>query len=526
MNQLDLIHSPAGKQWQEIGIQHHHGIAIPLFSLYSSKSYGIGEYPDLMPLIDWCNSMSFDVIQLLPLNDCGDDISPYSALSAFALNPIYLGLESLPFLKEDQFLQKELIALPKITHQQKLNYHAVREIKDHFFRLYFSVCAPKILQSDSYLLFLEEAKWLKGYAVFKILKERNRGAKWETWPEEERFPTDELIDQIANKEKDKFNWHCLLQYLCDLQLKEVKAYAKKKNLHLMGDIPILIDRQSADVWQYQELFDLKFSAGAPPDQYSENGQNWGFPLYNWQAIENQEYRWWIDRLQWNKRYFHIYRIDHIVGFFRIWAIPVQQTGKEGHFIPQDESIWIEHGQKILLMMLKACDMLPIGEDLGNVPDEVRACMNTLGISGTRVMRWERKWKEEGQYILPENYPFDSMTTVSTHDSETLAHWWKNYPIEAQLFATQKGWSYQYVLSHDHHREILWDSHHTASLFHINLLQEYLSLIPGLSWPTPEDERINTPGIISDDNWTYRYRVPLEEIIENKSLKHLMQELIS
>ena len=177
------------------------------------------------------------------------------------------------------------------------------------------------------------------------------------------------------------------------------------------------------------------------------------------------------------------------------------------------------------MMLNASEMLPIGEDLGVVPPEVRTCLSSLGICGTRVMRWQRRWDEDGQFIAPQDYPIDSMTTVSTHDSETLQHWWKAYPIEAQLFANFKGWSYQPLLSHDHHREILWDSHHTSSLFHINLIQEYLALIPGLSWPTPEEERINIPGLISDRNWTYRLKLPLEELIQQKSLTHLMKELI-
>ena len=221
----------------------------------------------------------------------------------------------------------------------------------------------------------------------------------------------------------------------------------------------------------------------------------------------------------------MYRIDHIVGFFRIWSIPLGLTGKDGHFIPQDESMWVDHGQQLMLMMLNASNMLPIGEDLGVVPPEVRTCLSALGICGTRVMRWERKWKEGGEFILPEDYAVDSLTTVSTHDTETLQQWWRDNPIEAQLFAQFKGWSYQPILSREHHREILWDSHHTASLFHVNLLQEYLALIPGLSWPNLDDERINIPGLISDRNWSHRLRPSLEEISEQSTLKHLMHELI-
>lgn len=520
-----LAHSAASRQWDHIAIKPHHGLAIPLFSIHSHKSYGIGEYPDLSLLMDWCHSIGFDVIQFLPLNDCGLGASPYSSVSAFALNPLHLGIASLPHVMEHPLLKEELKSLPQFSYTSRVDYARVRENKERFLRSYFQLFGPKVLKSQAYQQFVEQAAWLKGFAAFKILKERYQWSAWQTWPEPERSPTPEFLDKLSVQEQEEFDWHYFLQFLCDQQLNTVKKYAQEKGILLMGDIPILIDRESADVWQHQELFNLDYSAGSPPDIYSENGQNWGFPIYRWEVMEKQNYQWWTSRLQWANRYYHIYRLDHIVGFFRIWATPLTHPGKEGHFIPQDESTWIDHGQRILLMMLNASEMLPIGEDLGVVPPEVRTCLSALGICGTRVMRWQRRWNEDGQFISPQDYPIDSMTTVSTHDSETLQHWWKAYPIEAQLFANFKGWSYQPLLSHDHHREILWDSHHTSSLFHINLIQEYLALIPGLSWPTPEEERINIPGLISDRNWTYRLRLPLEELIQQKSLTHLMKELI-
>ena len=521
-----LAHSPAARQWQDIGIKPHHGIAIPLFSLHSANSFGIGEFTDLTLLIDWCASIGFDVIQLLPINDTGRGISPYSSLSAFALHPIFLGLASLPHVNEHLFLMEELKIIPKFSFVPHVDYARVLEYKERFLRHYYLLVGPQLIQSESYQHFIQTAPWLKGYAAFKILKKRYHWSSWETWPETERLPTQTLLDFLAFHEQDEFNWYCFLQFLCDQQLKAAKIHAFQKQIFLMGDIPILIDRDSADVWMHQDLFDLRYSAGAPPDIFSEEGQNWGFPIYNWKAMEHDGYQWWIDRLQWASHYYHMYRIDHIVGFFRIWSILRGLHGKDGHFIPLDETTWIDHGQRIMLMMLNACNMLPIGEDLGVVPPEVRTCLSALGICGTRVMRWERKWNEDGQFILPENYPVESMTTVSTHDSEPLQLWWKTHPLETQLFANFKGWSHQSVLSREHHREILWDSHHSASLFHINPLQEYLMLVPGLSWPNPEDERINVPGLFSDHNWRYRLRVSLEELSKQNSLKHIMQELIT
>lgn len=521
-----LAHSPAARQWQQISVQHHHGIDIPLFSLHSAQSYGIGEFTDLIPLIDWCLSVGFDTIQLLPLNDTGHGTSPYSALSAFALSPIYLGLAALPHVQEHTLLQEELRAIPKFPSSPKVEYERVHEHKEHFLRHYYQYAGPQVLKSPAYQHFIQEAEpWLRGYAVFKILKKRYYGASWESWPETERTCSPELIDLIAKEEAENFQWYCLIQFLCDQQMRAAKTYASQNHFSLMGDIPILIDRDSTDVWQHPHIFDLSYSAGAPPDMFTAEGQNWGFPTYHWTAQTQDDFHWWRHRLQWAERYYHIYRIDHIVGFFRIWSIPPGLKGKDGHFIPQDESLWIDHGQRLMLMMLSACDMLPIGEDLGVIPPEVRSCLRGLGICGTRVMRWERKWHEDQQFILPHDYPLDSMTTVSTHDSETLQQWWQLHPDEAQAFAQFKGWSYHPHLSRGHHREILWDSHHTSSLFHINLLPEYLALIPGLTWPNLEDERINVPGVFSSNNWTYRLRPSLEELANNAALKHLIQELI-
>ncbi len=520
-----LAHSPAANHWHHVGIRHHHGVAVPLFSLHSAHSSGIGEFPDLLLLADWCASIGFDLIQLLPLNDTGHGISPYSAVSAFALNPVFLSLSKLPYLEEYPFLNDEAKTLPKFSQTPHVDYAHVSERKEHFLRLYYQASAPRLLASEAYHNFLESASWLKGYTAFKILKQRHHGASWEIWPEKERTPTPELLETLAAEEADAFDWYGVLQFLCDQQLQATKEGLAKRKVFLMGDMPILIDRDSADVWLHQELFDLRYSAGAPPDMFTEDGQNWGFPLYNWSVLADHDYGWWRARLKWAARYYHLYRIDHIVGFFRIWAIPLGLRGKDGQFIPADEGLWIDHGQRLMLMMLDACDMLPIGEDLGIVPPQVRACLSALCICGTRVMRWERAWHEDGRFILPYDYSIDSMTTVSTHDSETLQLWWKNNPIESQKFAQSKGWSYQPLLSREYHREILWDSHHSASLFHINPIQEYLALFPGLSWPDLNDERINIPGIFSDVNWRYRLRLSLEELTNQETIKHLLQELI-
>jgi 4-alpha-glucanotransferase len=526
MDASHLMYSPASKHWEHIGIISRHGIAIPLFSIHSNQSNGIGEFPDIHFLVDWCQAIGLTVIQLLPLNDTGSGSSPYSALSAFALNPIYLGLSSLPFLEDYPQLREELNAIPKFSGQLRIEYEHVRNNKDHFLVHYLEKVGIKISKSEAYQSFYQSATWLEGYALFRTLKKRYQWVQWEIWPKEIQNPSlADFKNLLSPEEQVEMQNHCLLQFLCDQQLCAAKNYATERQVLLMGDMPILIDRDSADVWLHRSLFDLTYAAGAPPDMFTDEGQNWGFPIYNWEALAHTNYQWWVDRLQWSCRYFHLYRIDHIVGFFRIWSIPMGLKGKDGSFIPADQTTWVDHGQRLMLMMLNACDILPIGEDLGVIPTEVRQCMRALGICGTRVMRWERHWLTDQTFIAPDDYLLESMTTVSTHDSETLQQWWQNHPEEAQLLCQSKGWSYHPILSRDYHLDILWDSHHTKSLFHINPLQEYLTLVPGLSWPNLDDERVNIPGLFSEKNWSYRMRLTLEELIQQFTLSHVIQELI-
>ncbi|MBA3721823.1 MAG: 4-alpha-glucanotransferase [Parachlamydiaceae bacterium] len=528
MDKIDasyFSHSPTAKLWENIGIQHHHGIVIPLFSLHSELSYGIGEFPDLIPIIDWCKTIGLDVIQLLPLNGTGHETSPYGAISAFSLNTIHIGLACLPFLEKYPVLIEELKTIPKHSSHQRIPYTAVRETKEKFLRHYYELVGPTIRNSDDYKNFIQHSHWLKGFAVFKTLKAKYDWVSWEKWPEALQSPTTQLLQELEYEHQNEIEWHYFLQFISHEQLTKVKRHATSQGVFIMGDIPILINRDSSDVWLHRELFHMEFCAGAPPDMYSAEGQNWGFPIYAWDPLSAQGYKWWIDRLRLASHYYHIYRIDHIVGFFRIWSIPFGMESKDGHYIPIDPNVWIDHGQKIMLMMINNCDMLPIGEDLGNVPPIVRTCLSALGICGTKVMRWEREWEKHAEFIPIGNYPVASLTTVSTHDSETLQLWWTLHESEAKDFATSKGWSYQPTLSREHHNEILWDSHHSNSLFHINPLQEYLALIPGLTWPNLEDERINSPGIISENNWTYRFKPSVEEIVNNQTLIHLLKELI-
>lgn len=478
---------------------------MPLFSLHSKKSCGIGEFEDLIPLIDWCKQRGFDCLQLLPLNDTAEDPSPYNPISSCALDPIYLSLSSW-------MSAEELASFSAFNKTSRVERKEIKEKKMKWLARHFLDTFPSLSKTDSFQTFVSQNKWLSSYASFKALSEEQGGASWKTWPHPEKKIKQETLD-----------FHFFLQYLCFSQMQKVQGYAAKQGVLLQGDVPILLSFNSADVWSQTNLFQLDATAGAPPDYYTPRGQNWGFPLFDWEAMRNTHFAWWKERLTVMEKLYHLYRIDHVVGFFRIWAIPLGKKPTQGSFVPQKRSLWLLQGKEILNMMLDSCHLLPIAEDLGTIPEELYPALKNLGICGTKVIRWQKD--KEQNYIPYDLYEPLSMTTVSTCDCDTLRMWWKNFPDEAKDFARFKHWDYTPDLSYEKLLLLLRDAHHTPSYFHINLLQEYLSLFPELVWEDGQNERINIPGTTLATNWTYRFRPSLEEIIEHQGLKTAIEAIL-
>ena len=495
--------------WKRVGVRSHHGICLPLFSLRTKNGCGIGDFGNLLPLIDWCKSVGFDCIQLLPLNDSGDDPSPYNALSSCALDPVYLNLRDLPGTINDLSRFAPLNDLPRLPFSE------IKRQKLIFLRRYFD---ENFSPSTEYLQFLQKNPWLPTYAMFKACKDELGGKNWSEWPLDQQS-----IDKCSANPKT-VDFHCFLQFLAFSQLEKVRRYADQKEILLKGDVPILLSPDSADVWANRSLFNLYFVAGAPPDYYNPLGQRWGFPLFQWDEMRKTNFAWWKERLSVASRFFHIYRIDHVVGFFRIWAIRELEKASEGRYIPEDESQWGPQGREILEMMIKASPSLPMAEDLGaSIPPILFETLRNLGICGTKIMRWVGK--ADGSWLPPQEYEPISLTTLSTSDSETLQLWWKNFPNEATRLAKYKNWVYQPDLKIWQRKEILHDAHHTTSLFHINLLQEYLALFPSLVSQNLEDERINIPGTLLPTNWTYRFKPTLEEIMNHQELAQEIRDIL-
>ncbi|MEI8085644.1 MAG: 4-alpha-glucanotransferase [Paludibacter sp.] len=318
------------------------GVAIPVFSLRSEDGFGIGEFNDLKKMVDWAKKTGQRMIQILPINDTilyhtNYDSYPYNAVSVYALHPIYLHLESVGKLKD-----KKLRAYFE-TQKQELNaktfsdYENVMKIKWEFFKAIFQQDGDTILVSDEFKHFFETNKeWLVPYAAFSYLRDVNGTPEFGKWNEYALYNKVEIesLSQPQTPHYKDIALYYFLQFHLHKQLIEVHNYARANGIAFKGDIPIGVSPRSVDAWVDPQLFNTQMQAGAPPDDFSVTGQNWGFPTYNWELMEKDGYQWWRKRFQKLAEYFDAYRIDHILGFFRIWEIPVDAVwGLTGSFHP-------------------------------------------------------------------------------------------------------------------------------------------------------------------------------------------------
>ena len=512
-----LEHTATSRHWQRIGVRRRQGLCVPLFSLRSRRDCGIGDVADLRLLIDWCQKLGLSVVQILPINDMGLDGVPYSALSAFALDPVFIAMDEIEALAGDAACLERLRAAgERLSQASRVDYREVRKTKLSFLEEAFAKADGPALQETLYC-FRADNGWLDDYLPYRVLKEVHDYRSWEDWGH--HYDTPEKLSAFEAEHEERFRFYCYLQWLAHGQFSAAREYAASKGVLLKGDIPILVARDSADVWRHPEYFHMDTAAGAPPDMYSEDGQYWGFPTYNWDALERSDYGWWRQRLSYAQRFFDLYRIDHVVGFFRIWTIRLgAESGRDGWYVPGDESRWGEHGRRLLKMMLESTHMLPLAEDLGTIPPVCRQALREMGICGLKVQRWEKRWEEDSSIIPPEEYPPLSVATVSTHDSETLAGWWQDcYEDRQQLwhFLGGFGEAPSHLEAPLQRRILEWVSQ-GGSLFTIFMLQDLLRPLGKLSGD-PEDHRINVPGTVVPTNWSWRCPVTTEELLADESL---------
>lgn len=311
------------------------GTAVPVFSLRSESGFGVGEFKDIRILADWAALTGQSVIQILPVNDTamtGDrtDSYPYNANSTFALHPQFIHLPDAGVRPDEKYkaLQRELNALPFVDYE-RVNREKTRLLKNAF-----SAAGEEVMSGKEYKSFYSSNKdWLVPYAVFCVLRDINGTPDFRKWKSLSEY-SDSKAKAFFRRHKAETEFYCYVQFCLDAQLKDAVEYAHSKGIVIKGDLPIGISRTSVDAWMFPRLFNLDSQAGAPPDAFSSDGQNWGFPTYNWEEMAKDGYAWWKARLRKMSEYFDAFRIDHILGFFRIWEIPLGvRAGLEGHFNP-------------------------------------------------------------------------------------------------------------------------------------------------------------------------------------------------
>ncbi len=318
------------------------GVAVPLGALRTKESPFIGEYASLVPFAQFCAAAHLGVIQLLPVLDTGTQSSPYSSLSAFALHPLYISLALVPgfdaLYKADASFAAEYDALvKKHCAATRYDYTALNEAKDHLLRiLYRQTEAKKMLAGVAFKKWLSANSWISAYCVYKNLKYVYMQASWKEWKKADRSLSHEAIDERWNDSslRDAHFFYAWEQFICYTQFKSASDEVRKAGIILKGDLPILLNEDSCDVWADSVLFNQKLRAGSPPDGSNPSGQNWGFPTYNWKAHQKDDFAWWKLRLRCAEQFYDAYRLDHVLGFFRIWAVPDGEGSAElGHTEP-------------------------------------------------------------------------------------------------------------------------------------------------------------------------------------------------
>ena len=330
------------------------GVAIPVFSLRSKNSFGVGEFTDLKLLVDWAKTVGMKLIQFLPVNDTTAthtiaDSYPYAAISAFALHPLYINLEKVAGKDNASVIRPLKKKQKKLNQLADVDYEEVMNCKLDALKELYEASKKDVFENADYKSFFDDNQhWLVPYAAFCYLREKYGTSHFDKWKTNSTYDKTE-IEKLSSPRSKAFSeiaFNYFIQYHLHLQLKEASDYAHKNGIVIKGDIPIGIYRYGCDAWIEPELYNMDSFAGAPPDDFAVKGQNWGFPTYNWKKMQEDGFAWWRQRFEQMSNYFDAFRIDHILGFFRIWSIPKHAVeGIMGHFIPAIPVYAIEFGEK-------------------------------------------------------------------------------------------------------------------------------------------------------------------------------------
>lgn len=529
------------------------GILAPLFALRRDGDLGIGDTRALRELMDWAAANGIGFVQLLPINETGPDNSPYNAISSVALDPVLLEVspDVIPELTAADvaaaLADEDLARL----HGALVDFPAVRRLKRNLLRLAFNRF-EKDGNSERRASFAEfrrvEAAWLDDYCVFRVLMDRHGTELWDQWPAGARDTVDAKDPEAA--------FHAWAQWLAFSQWRALNAHGIQVGVRLMGDIPIGVNYYSSDVYAEPHWFDLEWSGGSPPERVFKDdlfvqkwGQNWGIPLYRWAEMERDGFSWWRRRVGKLTDVFHIFRIDHVLGFYRIYSFPWRPQ-RNAEFLPLDEQEarartggrlpqFLEHdddtpehraanraaGDKYIRMVQEAAgEAEVVGEDLGTVPDYVRPHLLERGVPGFKIPQWEVH--PDDHAVSGREYPECSFTTYATHDHPPMRAMWD--------------WNRGVMLEHPDEGE-RWKAGRE-----LRLLAEFSGWDQGRGFPPYDDEvkwqllrgllasasrlaacmitdlfgmtdRFNVPGIVSDANWRTRLPFTIRQLHDDPAL---------
>jgi 4-alpha-glucanotransferase len=497
----------------------HVGINVPLFSLRSERGWGLGELTDLAPFVRWLSSARIDRVLLLPLGTMQHgQTSPYSATSTLAIDPIYINLERVADFDRAggmQALSSEgKAAIARARQSRTVDYGAVRAAKAEALALAFArfVLDEWELGTDrarELALYIDvERWWLDDYALHQALSSLHDYAPWTQWEVPLRNRDARTLDGVRERLARPILAQQYMQWVAEHQWQQAHDASREAGVAIYGDLPFVAGTDSPEIWAQAHDFMLEVSTGVPPDAFSPTGQDWGLPTYRWEAIRAGDYRWLRHRSRRMAALFDGLRVDHTIGLYRTYGRP--RTGAP-FFTPGDTETQIAQGSAILRILAESGLDL-IAEDLGVVPDFLHRSLEELGVPGCKVLRWERDYHAPGApFVDPATFPERSAAMTGTHDTEPNTVWWRDLPVEDRrrlldlpvvrrrgVGDASRDWS-------DELRDALLELSYSAGSRHL-----FLPLQDVFGW----EDRINLPGTVGPDNWTWVLPWPADRLAEH------------
>lgn len=481
------------------------GVLLPLSAMKTTGDWGVGDFGSLREWTEFLAGLGVKFLQILPLQETAPEQNcPYSALTSFAVDPVYAQIDEVEDIAHSSRAQEYIGSLSadimKWNQAPRAPFADVKQAKlkvlwlgyQSFLIHEVSVRSTRACAFEAYCSAQEP--WLRGYALFRALKDFYKWQSWKNWPVGLQDFKSPEVARFETQYKEFVDFFKYVQWILDQQLRRVKLYAWEKGIYIFGDIPFATNLDSAEVWAERENFRTDYEIGAPADQFSKDGQRWGLPAYDWNYLQQHNLELWRRKIRRVTELYDIFRLDHLVGFFRTYVFAPNDT--QGAFDVEGEQNQITRGYTFLRMVLdEARGKLPVGEDLGVIPNYVRRMLVDLKIPGYKVLRWERE--DNGWYREPRNYPVVSLATTSTHDTETLRGWWETMDINErrniwEMISAQKT-DGNVPFNLGTQRMMLKRVLESASALTLFAWQDIIGTL----------DRINTPGTVGDHNWTYR-----------------------